>query len=67
MADIIICKSCGFNIDLNVTPEECMGFTRCPNCKLLVDNEGKPVKQKKKGKKENFFTNFLNKYNSQGK
>ena len=56
MEDTIICKSCGYVIDLLKVPEECMGYTRCPRCKSLVNNEGNPTKNNK------FFTNFFKHY-----
>jgi len=45
--NIIVCKGCGYEIDLNIIPEEKMGYTRCPNCKKLVNNNGDVVEENK--------------------
>ena len=45
--ELVICQGCGKSIDYENTPEEGMGYIKCPECGELINQEGKVVNKEK--------------------
>ena len=47
-ADFTVCPNCAEQFDYLSIPESGMGYIECPNCKSVIDQEGKTPEMKQK-------------------